>query len=116
MKDYMLIYHGGDPAWMEHLTPEQIGGVMAAWGEWMEKLAEGGNLVNGGAPLHVGGKRLSSDGVITDIPASEFKELVSGYSIIKANSIEEALELAKSCPVFSDPAVVLEVREVQELS
>ena len=59
-----------------------------------------------------GGKRLAGDGVVTDIAAAEFKELVSGYSIVRAASIEEALKIAEACPIFDYPGTTTEVREV----
>jgi len=55
------------------------------------------------------------DGVVTDIAASEFKELVSGYSIIVANDKIEAAEIAKKCPIFDYPGTLCEVREIQKM-
>ena len=52
---------------------------------------------------------------MTDIAASEFKELVSGYSIVLAKDIDEAVAIAKDCPIFNYPEIVVEVREVTVL-
>lgn len=112
MQEYMLIYQGGDPEWHVNVSPEEMQASMAKWEEWMTTLSEQGKLVSGGDPLHYSGKRVTPAGVVTDIAASEFKELVSGYSIVAANSIEEAVELAKSCPIMHYPDIVVEVREV----
>lgn len=113
MNDYMLIYLGGDPDWMENTSQEEMAASMQRWEAWMGKLASEDKLVSGGSPLAYGGKRISPDAVVTDIAASEFKELVSGYSIIKASSYEEACELAKACPIMEYPDISIEVREVQ---
>lgn len=114
MNEYMLIYKGGDPD--VHLkTPEEMAEVMEKWGEWMMSLDEAGHLSNGGSPLHFAGKRIAKDQVVTDIAAAEFKELVSGYTIIKANSLDEAVELSRSCPIFHSPIEYVEVREVMQL-
>ncbi|HEY8936239.1 MAG TPA: YciI family protein [Cyclobacteriaceae bacterium] len=48
---------------------------------------------------------------MTDGPYSEIKELIGGYSIVKANSLEEATELAKGCPILTVGGNV-EVREI----
>jgi hypothetical protein len=111
MKEFMLIYQGGDPEW-KHAPAEQQQAAMAAWGQWMEALGKKGQLVSGGSPLDFEGTRVTQDGVITDIAASEFKELVSGYSIIKAKDYAEASQIAKTCPILRMKEAVVEVRGI----
>ena len=112
MKEYMFIYKSGDHSWMARATAEEKQAVMAQWGAWLGKLGEKGQLVSGGSPLEFTGKRLKKDGVITDIVASEVKELVSGYSVVKAESYEQAALIARECPIFRDPGATLEIRAV----
>jgi hypothetical protein len=50
--------------------------------------------------------------VVTDIAASEFKELVSGYSIIKAANYDEAVAIARECPIFQTEGTTVEIRTV----
>jgi hypothetical protein len=112
MKEFMFVYKSGDPKWMATASAEQKQAVMAKWGSWMETLGKKGQLVTGGSPLDFGGKRLlKKDGVVTDIAASEFKELVSGYSIVKAESYDEAVAIARDCPIFLNEGIV-EIRTV----
>jgi hypothetical protein len=111
MKEFMLIYQGGDPEW-KHEPAEQQQAAMASWGQWMEALGKKGQLVSGGSPLDFEGTRVTQDGVITDIAASEFKELVSGYSIIKAKDYAEASQIAKTCPILRMKEAVVEVRGI----
>jgi hypothetical protein len=115
MKDFMLLYKGGDPDWMANTSPEQMAESMQKWEKWMTAMAQEGRLVNGGAPLDYAGKRLSAQGVTTDIVASEFRELITGYSVIKAMDLDEAVGLAKDCPIFQYPNIVVEVRQVMEV-
>ncbi len=115
MKEYMLIYQGGDPEWMKNASPEDMQEKMSHWTNWMAELQAKDRLVTGGSPLHYSGKRIDVEGVVTDIAASEFKELVSGYSIIKAVDEEEALELTKTCPIFQSPNIIVELREVVQM-
>lgn len=70
------------------------GGTDEAWGKWFGEL--GDKLVDGGNPFAEGGQAVHQGGVmpIQDKP-------VTGYSIINADSMEEATELAKSCPLVS---------------
>lgn len=114
MKDYMLIYAGGDPDWAQNTPPEEMAASMERWGVWMAKLQQDNQLVSGGSPLHYGGKRIK-DGIVTDIAAAEFKELVSGYSVISANDMDEAIKIAKACPIFEYPDITVDVREVQQM-
>jgi len=86
--------------------------VMATWVKWLGALGERGQLVTGGSPLEYGGRKLKKDGVITDIAASEVKELVSGYSIIKAESYDKAAAIARDCPIFRMDGAVVEIRAV----
>ena len=111
MNEYMLIYKGGDSSWTK-ASAEEKQAVMAQWGQWLGKLGEKGQLVTGGSPLELAGKRLKKDGVVTDIAASEVKELVSGYSIIKAESPDQAAVIARDCPIFRIPGSVVEIRAV----
>jgi len=115
MKEFMLIYSGGDPEMMKNTSQQDMAAAMARWGAWMGGLQEKGQLSSGGSPLQYPGKRLKNDGVVTDISASEFKELVTGYSIVKANDINEAVSMAQDCPVFDQPDTTVEVREVMIL-
>jgi hypothetical protein len=57
---------------------------------------------------------------VIDGPFAEAKELVAGFYIIQASSLEEAIEWAKRCPVEvavqgTDMEAVIEVRQVHEM-
>lgn len=116
MNEYMLIYQGGDPKWMEGVTKEELEAAMEQWGAWMGGLQANDQLVSGGSPLHYSGKTISSDKVVTDISAAELKEIVSGYSIIKAASMDDAIAIAKQCPIFNHPITGVQVREVMQMA
>lgn len=114
MKEFMLIYKGGDPGW-QNAPAEAKKAAQAAWGEWFAALGAKGQLSTGGSPLDFEGKRVAPDGVITDIAASELKELVSGYSIIKANNYAEAAAIARGCPILHVKGTIVEVRAVGQM-
>ncbi|HKQ70175.1 MAG TPA: YciI family protein [Polyangiaceae bacterium] len=111
MKEFMFIYKSGNPNWSA-ATAEQKSATMAKWGAWLGALGQKGQLVTGGSPLEFGGKRLKKDGVLTDIAASEIKELVSGYSIVKAENYEQAAAIARDCPIFAYEGAAVEIRVV----
>ena len=97
MTDFLLIFEGGDKTWMDTATPEQMQEVMQEWGAWFKQLESTGNLRNPGAPLGNDGAILSRNGsgIATDTTMSEVKELIGGYTILAAESLEAATELAK---------------------
>lgn len=99
MADFLLVYQGGDPSWRERPQTE-IDAAMQAWGQWFRQLETTGNLRSAGAPLAPNGVvlRPNGQGIHTDTAMAEVKELIGGYSVIAADSLEQAAELAKGCP------------------
>ena len=102
MTDFLLLYKGGDPNFMENSTPEQMKELMGAWGAWFQELEASGNLRSPGSALVPGGAVVTANGVATDQALAEVKELVGGYSVIAAESLEEAAEIAKGSPHLLD--------------
>lgn len=94
MANYVLVYHGGSMPEGEKAQAD----AMAAWGAWFGQL--GSALVDGGNPASRT-KRIAGDGSVSDDPSGP-----SGYSIISAASIDEAVELAKGCPVLQGGSTV----------
>src|SRR5882762_9559002 len=66
--------------------------------EWIRSIAEAGQYVAGG-PLAISGRYVSKDSVLSDGPFIEAKEGVSGYDIILAESLNQAVSIAQTCPV-----------------
>ncbi len=109
MKDFMLIFTNNPN--MPTATPEQMQANMQLWFAWTEKL-KAKNLYVSGEALMPGGKMVQGKkAVVTDGPFAESKEIVGGYFIVKANSLEDAAELAKDCPDLPQDGKVV-VREV----
>ena len=91
MANFVLLYIGGRMA----ETPEEQAQVMQAWGAWFGQL--GSSLVDGGNPFTPVAKTVSKGGNVSDGPIGT---LATGYSIIKADSLDAAVAIAKECPVF----------------
>ena len=80
--------------------------------KWIEELGE---HYDSGEPLeHAAMVVKGKDKFVTDGPYIEAKELVSGFYIIKAESLEQAAELAKGCPVLRLGGSI-EVREIMKM-
>ena len=95
MADYVLLYGGGSMP----ETKEEQDAVMAAWNSWFGEL--GDSLKDGGNPFTPAAKSIAPDGSVSDGSGSG---TASGYSIIKADSLDEAAEKAKGCPVLNGGA------------
>jgi hypothetical protein len=85
--------------------------IMKQWMDWIGGIAAQNKLTSAGNPLGSAGKVVRANNVITDGPYTEIKELIGGYSIVKADSLEEAAELAKGCPILAVGGNV-EVRDI----
>ncbi|MDP4198104.1 MAG: YciI family protein [Bacteroidota bacterium] len=109
MNEFVLLYRGGMSAGTP--SPEQMEAIMQRWQTWFAKLGEEGKLKDWGAPLQREGKHVAAGGVVTDGPFTDGKEIVGGYSIIKARDLAEAATIAKGCPAF-DTGGSVEVRPV----
>src|SRR5262245_15215431 len=116
MADFLLVYQGGDPSWRERPQAE-IDAAMQAWGQWFKQLESTGNLRNPGAPLGPGGAVLRNGrGIQTDMATAEVKELIGGFSIIAAESLEQAAELAKGSPFLrNNPTGTVVVRPILQM-
>lgn len=92
----------------EKPSPAQMQAMYARFNAWREKFQE--NLVDMGGKLKAG-KLVTSEGV-TDGPFVEAKELIGGYMIVSADSLEKAIEVARECPGLVGPGSGVEVREI----
>lgn len=94
-------------------TPEELQQIMARFAVWMQALGAKGivagtnGLEDNGAILR--GPRGAS---VTDGPFAEAREIVGGYILINAGSLEEAVEIARGCPGL-DYRLAVEVRPVK---
>lgn len=86
---YLLLYSGGRlPE-----TDEETQAVTDAWGTWLAGI---GDALVDGNPFTSNAKSLSPDGAVSDGPVGP---MVTGYSLIRAGSMDEAVEMASGCPV-----------------
>ncbi|HXB45725.1 MAG TPA: YciI family protein [Puia sp.] len=108
MKEYLLLLRGGKP--MSAKTDAENKAEMQAWGAYMGSLTAAGSFV-GGLPLVSGGKVVSLSGTSAEPVTSSKEGIVGGYLILKADSLEKAVELAKQCPHIANEGNV-EVREI----
>lgn len=103
MPNFMFAYHGGK----KPDSPEEGAAMMGRWQAWVEGL--GDQMVNPGTPLGMS-KTVSADGVTDDGGPNP----LAGFSVVEAESMEAALEIAKSCP-FLEMDGTIEVAEMKQM-
>jgi hypothetical protein len=97
MTDYLLLYSGGS---MPETEADQAV-VMGAWDEWSKALGDA--VVDLGNPFTPAAKSIASDGTVSDGPVGS---MASGYSVLKADSLDEAVEMSRGCPVLQGGAQI----------
>ena len=104
-----LVFLRSIPGKPEPSSPDQMKNMYVAFDAWKEKFRA--NIVDMGGRLKPGGKVLTTTGV-TDGPFAEAKEVIGGYMVVAAESIEGALEVARECPGVVRRGSSVEVREI----
>jgi hypothetical protein len=95
------------PSQEQRSSPDQMQQLMAAWNAWKEKFKD--NIVDWGDKLKPGGKIVSASSV-SDGPFVEAKEVIGGFMIVTAESLEAAVVIAQEMP--AGPGARIEIREM----
>jgi len=109
MTKFLLVYRTPVAAEARQPSPEEMQGMLAQWHQW--KTAFPAAIVDMGDGLLPTGRTVKAQ-VVTDGPTVESKEMVSGYSIVEAAGYDEALVVAKACPILFAPGASVEVRQL----
>ena len=114
MAEFLYIYRNSNTARTATMgTPEARQKSMERWMAWLRDLEQKGHLRSAGQPLDAAGRTLKGGTrTIVDGPFAEAKDVIGGYSLIIADTIAQAAELAKGCPGLDDPDGSVEVRPV----
>jgi prepilin-type processing-associated H-X9-DG protein len=113
MQEFMMIFRMAPVPGFQP-TPEQMQESIQQWQDWIGGIAAQGKFLSTNQ-LGFTGNTLHSDGVITDGPYAEVKEIVGGYINVKAENLEAATEMAKGCPILFVGGHV-EIREIMQIN
>ena len=89
MAKFLLLYGGGQVP----EDDEERAGITKAWEDWFTEL--GAAVADPGNPFTPEAKRVTNGGAIADATPT-----ATGYSIVEADSIDQAAKLASGCPVL----------------
>jgi hypothetical protein len=108
--EYMLLFRG--PHWDQGLSMDELQQTMDNVMAWFEGLNQRGK-VKSAQPLDAQGRTISGTNgrFVVDGPFTETKEAVGGYLVLQADSLEEAVEVARTNPALRY-GVSVEVRPI----
>jgi hypothetical protein len=111
MSEFVYLYRSGA---RPSRSPEQAQQEMQRWMAWLKELTEKGHIKDPGHPLERTGKLVTGKArTVTDGPFAEAKEVLGGFNLIEADTIEEAIEMAATFPWAQTGCV--EVRPVRDI-
>jgi hypothetical protein len=110
MNKYLFLYRAPQPnAAQRPPSPDEMKQMFAAWEDWRNKFKS--NIVDMGDGLKPTGKVVRG-GAVTDGAHVEAKEVIGGYSLVQAESYEQAVTVANACPMLAAPGAYIEIREM----
>ncbi|HWJ92030.1 MAG TPA: YciI family protein [Flavisolibacter sp.] len=114
MKEFLfLIRTQGDH--FERLTPQQQQSHLQKVGGYIGKLVQEGKMKSA-QPLEMEGAIIfNRNGKLKDGPFNETKEVIAGYFLIEAESLQDAMDIARMNPVFEDETARVEVRPIKKM-
>jgi len=110
MEEFVLIMRHEDGSKLA--SPEQMQSWMKQTMDWIGGIAAQNKFVAGTGLPFEDARVVRPNNVVTNGPFGEIKETIGGYIIVKANSVDEAVEFAKGCPVLQGEGNSMEVRKI----
>lgn len=110
MEEYALIFRHEDGK--KNASPEQIQIWMKQTMDWIGGIAAQNKFVSGTGLPFEGAKVVKPNNVVINGPFGDIKETIGGFIIVKAETIEEAVEFAKGSPVLHGVGNSVEVRRI----
>jgi hypothetical protein len=116
MKEFLLIFRMDILTKEVQPSPEQMELYMADWMEWINAMSSKGQLAPGGNHLLPTGKLLRPNDELIEGPYVAHKESIAGYILILADNIDDAVCIARNCPILQGEGTSVEVRETASLN
>jgi hypothetical protein len=110
MDEYALIMRHEDGS--KIASPEQMEIWMKQTMDWIGGIAAQNKFVSGTGLPFDSAKVVKHNKTVVNGPFGDIKETIGGFIMVKADSIEEAAEFAKGCPVLQGEGNTVEVRRI----
>ena len=110
MEEFLLIMRHEDGK--KVASPEQMQIWMKQTMDWISTISAQNKFISGtGLPFDEA-KVVRAGNVVTNGPFGDIKETIGGFITVRAESVEEAIEFAKGCPVLQGEGNSVEVRKI----
>ena len=112
-QEHLLLIRGTH--WNQGMSPAELQRAMTDFYAWVEGLVQSG-VHRGAQPLMEEGKLVSGakGASVTDGAFAESKEAIAGYFLLGVETMDEALRIARACPILEHGAQI-EVRPIADL-
>jgi hypothetical protein len=109
MNEFLIAIHRDLKSKDASPSPEQMQASIKPFQDWIGSIAAQNKLVSAPKRWDLDGRVVKQNNIVTNGPYAEIKESIGGLLIIRAEDYDEAVEIAKGCPVIQWGATV-EVR------
>ena len=110
MDEFLLIMRHQDGK--KIASPEQMQIWMKQTMDWIGTIAAKNKFVGGTGLPFEDARVVRPNNVVTNGPFGEIKETIGGFITVKADSVDDAVEFAKGCPVLQGEGNSVEVRKI----
>ncbi|GEO10608.1 YciI family protein [Segetibacter aerophilus] len=110
MDEFALIFRHEDG--QKVASPEQMQAWMKQTMDWIGGIAAQDKFVSGTGLPFEDSKVVRYNKIVTNGPFGDIKETIGGFVIVRAESVEEAVEFAKGSPVLQGEGNSVEVRKI----
>jgi hypothetical protein len=106
MAKFMYLFRS-NPTGYRSMSAEQMQQTMKKWMDWKDALEKNGHIKQLGERLDGTGKVVRGKAKsVTDGPYIEVKDFIQGYMLVEAESMDQAVELSKGCPILESDGSV----------
>ncbi len=112
MNEYLLVIHRDLTSEQPRPTAEQMQSALKPYQHWIATIADQDKLVAPPKRWDTGGRVVQANTgglAVSEGPLATGDRSIGGLFLVKADTYEDAVELAKACPIIQYGAVV-EVR------
>ncbi|MGZ3832937.1 MAG: YciI family protein [Mucilaginibacter sp.] len=113
MKEFVMIFRIDALPEISY-SPVEMQELMNHWKNWIGNIDTQHKLVSRGNRLGSAGRVIKA-GIVVNGPYIMINEIVGGYIIVRADSINDATDLVKGCPIITSGAGCVEVRDVARM-
>ncbi len=110
MAQFILLLRGVNEQ-LNNYSPGELQKLLEKYDAWIESVQDEDKLRGAQKLKDVRHQVTLKNGEIVDGPFTETKETIGGYFIIETSELQEALEIARKCPILSHGGSV----EIQEI-